>query len=187
MVESEGAAEARARLRRLSGALRWAAYAAAALLSVALAALLLWPGWLEAALARSGWIAAAPPAAPLTGAQRALAGAVLFCVSAAGIRAVLAGARLFGLWHAGEVFSDRSARAMRAVGFRLLAFAALALLATPVMTVTLSWHAPPGERILAVTIDGAMVLAALVGGLLAAMGQALRLGVEIERENRSFV
>ncbi|MEM1315947.1 MAG: DUF2975 domain-containing protein [Pseudomonadota bacterium] len=187
MANSEDARAALARLRRLSGALRWTAYGAAASMAATLVALLLWPGWLEAVLAQSGRRGTFPAEAPLTGAQRAIASAVLIAVVGAGIAAVLSGARLFDLWRAGEVFTEASAQAVRRVGVRLLTFAGLALLATPVLSVALSWHAPPGERALAISIDGAMVLAALTGGLLAAVGQALRLGVEIERENRSFV
>ncbi|MEM6439769.1 MAG: DUF2975 domain-containing protein [Pseudomonadota bacterium] len=184
MTESQ---EALARLRRLSGAMRWVAYGSAALLATMLAVMLFLPGALEAGLDQRGLRGTPPPEGPLTGAPRTIAAAALSAVFLLCISAVLSGARLFELWREGEVFSERTALAVRRVGMRLLTFAAAALLATPVLTVALSWHAPPGERVLAINIDGAMLLAALTGGLLAAVGQALRLGVEIERENRSFV
>lgn len=94
---------------------------------------------------------------------------------------------LFGLYAAGETLTPLCARHISRIGSGLLVSALLEIVTRPAQIVLLSLANPPGERVLAVSLQGADLGLVLAGGLLVTIGWAMGDAVRAAEENRSFV
>jgi hypothetical protein len=57
----------------------------------------------------------------------------------------------------------------------------------PAQTVALTWHAAPGQRMLAITLTGETLWLLLAAGLLATIGHAMHMAAEAAEDARGFV
>ena len=105
-------------------------------------------------------------------------------------------ASLYVLWQArtlaalygrGRVLTTDSADAIRRIGAGLLAMVALDILSGPLTTVLASLGNPPGQRVLALSLEGADLGLVLAGGVMTMIGWAMTEAVRVADENRSFV
>lgn len=103
------------------------------------------------------------------------------------IHAVVSLTRMFALFSAGRVFDTDAARWMRRAGLSLFALAIFSTISRTLTILLLSLANPPGERQLAIGLEGMQLLSIFLAGVFVLVAHALVLGSEIERENRSFV
>lgn len=94
---------------------------------------------------------------------------------------------LFRHYAAGDVLSSESARRLSRIGSGLLAIAALGVIVRPIQTVLASLGNPPGERVLALTLQGPDFGLVLAGGLMTVIGWVMAEAARIAEDNRGFV
>lgn len=95
--------------------------------------------------------------------------------------------RMFRLFGEGKVFDPTAAFWMRRAGVSLFILAIYGTVKRTLTILILSLGNPPGERQLAIGLEGTQFLSIFVAGVFVLVAHALVLGAEIERENRSFV
>lgn len=103
------------------------------------------------------------------------------------IHAVVSLMRMFALFADGRVFDPAAARWMRRAGLSLFALALFSTVSRTLIILLLSLANPPGERQLAIGVEGMQLLSIFVAGVFVLVAHVLVLGSEIEQENRSFV
>lgn len=91
---------------------------------------------------------------------------------------------LFGRYRAGEILSDACARHILRIGQSLIAFCALLIFTPTLQILALTADNPDGQKIVSISIDGAMIGLGLAGGLLVTIGWVMR---EASREIESFI
>lgn len=103
------------------------------------------------------------------------------------IHAVVSLMRMFALFAEGRVFDTDAARWMRRAGLSLFALAIFSTVSRTLTILLLSLANPPGERQLAIGLEGMQLLSIFLAGVFVLVAHALVLGSELERENRCFV
>ena len=96
-------------------------------------------------------------------------------------------ARLFGRYAAGETLTQPCAGHILRIGAGLLAAVALEVISRPLQILAASLANPPGERVLAVSLEGADLGQVLAGGLMVVIGWTMREAARVAEENRGFV
>lgn len=125
--------------------------------------------------------------APLENWQR-WAGALVTCIPV--------GLMLRGLWEArqcfrqfavGQVFTQQAVQRLRAFAAWAMAASAADMLISPVLSVLLTLHNPPGMRQLAIGIGTDHVLSLLFAAMVWVMAAVIAQGQVLAEENSSFV
>ena len=133
--------------------------AAALALPVLLAAAWLWHGPEELIEASMPLPLASAPA----GWQIMVAIFLSFLPALAGSLALLSARRCFAIYAAGGWFTEAPARALASCGQRLLIAALLGLIVPTLIGLVLTVNAPPGSRVLTVSLSSGTALSALLG------------------------
>ena len=114
----------------------------------------------------------------------------------AGVTCVPVALMLLGLWQArqcflqfshGQVFTRQAVQRLRAFAAWALAASVADMLTSPVLSVLLTLHNPPGARHLAVGIGTDHVLSALFAAMVWVMASVIAHGQALAEENASFV
>ncbi|MEM7225943.1 MAG: DUF2975 domain-containing protein [Pseudomonadota bacterium] len=95
--------------------------------------------------------------------------------------------RLFRLYEAGEIFSADAARCLKQFAIAVMLQAVLRPLSGAVLSVVVTFHNPPGQRMLTVGLGGGEYAALLLGGLMLVIAWIMGEGARIADENRQFV
>lgn len=95
--------------------------------------------------------------------------------------------RMFALFGQGRILTQDAASWMRRAGITLFVLAIYATVSRTATILLLSMGNPPGERQLAIGIEGTQLFSIFIAGVFLLVAHALVLGSEIEQENRSFV
>ena len=95
--------------------------------------------------------------------------------------------RLFRLYEAGEIFSADAARCLKRFAVAVTLQALLRPLAGAAISVIVTFHHPPGERMLTLSLGGGEYAALLLGGLLLVIAWIMGESARIADENRQFV
>jgi len=96
-------------------------------------------------------------------------------------------ARLFGRYAAGETLTQPCAGHILRIGAGLLAAVALEVISRPLQILAASLANPPGDRVLAISLEGADMGQVLAGGLMVVIGWTMREAAKVAEENRGFV
>lgn len=105
----------------------------------------------------------------------------------------IGGAALLNMWHLfdrmekGEVFTPACGNLIRRVGGWVLAGAISMPVSRTLSALFATYGNPDGQKVLLIGIGSSEAVLFLVAGFLYAMGHVMAIGVDIERENRSFV
>lgn len=94
---------------------------------------------------------------------------------------------LFQRYAGGETLTDDCARHILHIGGGLLVAVALEMVCHPLQIMAASFANPPGERVLAITVEGGDLGQVLAGGLMIVIGWTVREAARVAEENRSFV
>ena len=94
---------------------------------------------------------------------------------------------MFGLYQGGEIFSARAARCLQHFAVAVLLQAILNPIAGAAHSVIVTFHNPPGERMLTLSLGNAEYSAVLLGGLLLVIAWIMGEGAKMADENRQFV
>ena len=95
--------------------------------------------------------------------------------------------RMFSLTGQGRILSHEAASWMRRAGITLFVLAIYATVSRTLTILLLSMGNPPGERQLAIGIEGTQFFSIFLAGVFLLVAHALVLGSEIEQENKSFI
>ncbi|MEM7442009.1 MAG: DUF2975 domain-containing protein [Pseudomonadota bacterium] len=171
------------RIARLSSVLR----AVCSLGMVALPAFLLLEFW---TIEGSGFLGA-PPGVTSIGAiplpAKLLALAVAAIPVGLGIYGLYWLRQLFGLYQIGQVFTVANSHCLKIFAWTQIISGALMPVIGAAMSVITSWHNPPGQRVLAITVSshtvGTVVFGLLILVIAWVMGEAAR----VADENAQFV
>jgi Protein of unknown function (DUF2975) len=106
---------------------------------------------------------------------------------AVGLYALLQVWHLFGAYGRGVVFGPEASSRLRKLAWALMATALVRPLTKTAVIVLLTWHNPPGQRQLVISLAWEDYLSLLFGGLLLAMSWAMAEARRIEQENAGFV
>lgn len=176
--------DTQAGIARVSRWLEWLAFGGLIGLGVLLGVLVVLPTLFQSLL-----ISLAPERAPetLSIAQHIVAILVAVLAVAPALYVLWQLRRLFQLFGAGEVFTQRAASLLRYVGWGCVAAAASSTLAKTLAILTVTWTNPPGERALAISLDGGTYSAVLFGALLIVLGWVQGEAARIAAENREIV
>ncbi len=113
---------------------------------------------------------------------------VVVSVSVAlGLYALLQVWHLFGAYGRGVVFGPEASRRLNRLAWALMASAVVRPLTKTVVVLLLTWHNPPGQRQLVISLAWEDYLSLLFGGLLFAMSWAMAEARRLEQENAGFV
>lgn len=106
---------------------------------------------------------------------------ILFLLTAHGIF------RLFHRFGQGRILDGETARQLGNVGWFLFASAEVAILTRTLVALALTWHNPPGQRhlVLSISLNDFMLL--LFGLFVLAFAQVIKQAARIAEENRGFV
>lgn len=115
-------------------------------------------------------------------------GFVVSCVpSGFAIWAILLLRQLVRSYIKGLVLTATCAALLRKSGIAIFTMAALRFLLQPLVTVLMSWSAPPGERVLAIGMESDSLSYFFMGSVLVIIGSAMAEAVRADEENRAFV
>jgi len=95
--------------------------------------------------------------------------------------------RMFQLYEAGNIFSAGSAQYLKQFAVAVMAQAVLGPIAGAMHSVIVTFHNPPGERMLTLSLGSGEYSALLLGGLLLVIAWIMGQGAELAEENRQFV
>ncbi|MDO6729672.1 DUF2975 domain-containing protein [Marinovum sp. 2_MG-2023] len=96
-------------------------------------------------------------------------------------------AALFRRYAAGEFLTDRCADHILRIGVGLLVAVVLDMLCRPLQILLASLANPPGQRVLALSLEGADLGQVLAGGLMIVIGWTMHDAARAAEENRGFV
>ncbi|MED7820331.1 MULTISPECIES: DUF2975 domain-containing protein [unclassified Francisella] len=91
--------------------------------------------------------------------------------------------RLFSHYENLEIFSSKVVYIYRNLGNALVYWFIAKLIYGPLITLTLSYNNPPGERFIGVSIDTLDVLALITGAIVIAIASVMQKAKEISEEN----
>ena len=95
--------------------------------------------------------------------------------------------QLFGAYGRGQVFGAPAIAPVRRLAWALVVAAVLRPLSNTLGMLLLTWHNPPGQRQLVVSVSWEDYLCVMFGGLLVAMAWAMTEASRIEQDNAGFV
>ncbi|MGE4423528.1 MAG: DUF2975 domain-containing protein [Pseudodesulfovibrio sp.] len=110
--------------------------------------------------------AAHAPAFPLAWSQRWLGLAVGLIPLGATMLCLWWLVRLFGLFSAGEIFSGNTVKYIRRTGWTMLAGVALMPIHEALMTLVLTIHNPPGQRMITISLESGDIRDLLIAGII---------------------
>lgn len=87
----------------------------------------------------------------------------------------------------GDTFHSDTARRVLRIGQGLLLLAVFEVLSHTAIILALTWNNPPGQRSLAITLDGTELFLLLSAGLLTLFGYIQSEAARLTAENREFV
>ncbi len=94
---------------------------------------------------------------------------------------------LFRAFGEGRVLIDENAASLLRVGWLLVACGAATPVVRALQSIAMTIDNPPGQRLLAVTLDPGVFAAMAAGAALIAFGHVLREAIRLSDENQSFV
>lgn len=130
---------------------------------------------------------AQPARFSITPEVKAAAMGVVSASVALGLFALLQVWHLFGAYGRGVVFGPEASLRMRRLAWALVATAIVRPMTQTLLVILLTFHNPPGQRQLVISLSWEDYLSLLFGGLLFAMSWAMAEARRIEQENASFV
>jgi hypothetical protein len=110
--------------------------------------------------------AALTPAFPLPWSQRWLGLAVSLIPLGPTMLCLWWLARLFGLFTAGEIFTGNTVKYIRRTGWTMLAGVALMPIHEALMTLVLTIHNPPGERLISISLGSGDIRDLVIAGII---------------------
>jgi len=90
--------------------------------------------------------------------------------------------RLFRLYEVGEIFSESTVRCFRDISRMLMVWCAAVFVTSPLLSVALTLHHPPGQRLLVVGVRSMDITALLVGFVLAVIAWVMEEGRKLREE-----
>jgi len=94
---------------------------------------------------------------------------------------------LFARYRKGEILTEACAARIQGLGQGLFALAALSPIAHMLQVLALTWHNPPGQKVLQISLDGSLLGFLLSGALMVLIGRVMREASRIAAENAEFV
>ena len=95
--------------------------------------------------------------------------------------------RLFHLYQTGDIFSADAARCLKQFAITVMLQAVLGPIASAAHSVIVTFHNPPGERMLSLSLGSGEFAALLLGGLLLVIAWIMGESSRVADENRQFV
>jgi len=99
----------------------------------------------------------------------------------------------FGIWRVfarfarGPILSSESVATVRMLGWLIITWAVITIIAYPAMFFAMTYANPDGMRVLSVALGTVQLEKILFGALLVVLGHVLTRGVSVAEENRQFV
>ncbi|MEN6438616.1 MAG: DUF2975 domain-containing protein [Syntrophobacter sp.] len=90
--------------------------------------------------------------------------------------------RLFRLYEMGQIFSDLNVRCFRDISRILMVWCAAVFLTSPLLSIALTLHHPPGQRLLVIGLRSMDITALLVGFVLAVIAWVMEEGRKLQEE-----
>ena len=126
-------------------------------------------------------VTALPPA------YRLLAFLVSMIPGAIGVYGLMALRRLFGAYRDGAIFAAGNALDLRAFAFSVVGSVLANIVTGPVLSVIVSWHNPPGSRVLAVSFRSDDLAALFVGCLFLVVAWIMAEAQRLAEDNAQIV
>lgn len=95
--------------------------------------------------------------------------------------------RLFGLYRRGRIFTSDNVRCLKGFGVALILWPVVTPIYDALVSVALTFSNPPGQRLLAVGLQGTDVGLALIGGVLVVMSWVMREGCRLADDQAQIV
>ncbi len=95
--------------------------------------------------------------------------------------------RLFHLYQTGDIFNADASRCLKLFAITVMLQAVLGPLAGAAHSVIVTFHNPPGERVLSLSLGSGEFAALLLGGLLLVIAWIMGESAKVADENRQFV
>ncbi|MEM8590098.1 MAG: DUF2975 domain-containing protein [Pseudomonadota bacterium] len=95
--------------------------------------------------------------------------------------------RLFALYRAGTVFAVANSRCLKMFAWTQIISGLLQPVIGAALSVIISWHNPPGQRMLAITLDSNMLGTLLFGLLILVIAWVMGEASRVADENAQFV
>lgn len=95
--------------------------------------------------------------------------------------------RLFQGYARGEYFSISAAVHLGKVGRGVIVWVVSSFICTPLLSILVTLHAPPGQRLFTVSFTSADFVALFLAGCIAVIARILLSASEVDSENRNFV
>lgn len=90
--------------------------------------------------------------------------------------------RLFRLYEAGQIFREANVRCFRDISRTLMIWCVVRFISDPLMSIALTLHHPPGQRMLVLSLRSADITALLVGFVMAVIAWAMEEGRKLREE-----
>ena len=94
---------------------------------------------------------------------------------------------LFQGYARGEYFSSSAAVHLGKVGRGVMLWVVSSFIGTPLLSILVTLHAPPGQRLLTISFTSADVVALFLAGCIAVIARILLCASEVDSENKTFV
>lgn len=95
--------------------------------------------------------------------------------------------RLFQGYARSEYFSNNAAVHLGKVGRGVILWVVSSFLCTPILSILVTLHAPPGQRLLTISFTPADFIALFLAGCIAVIARILAQASEVSSENQTFV
>ncbi|WP_281891551.1 DUF2975 domain-containing protein [Pseudomonas atacamensis] len=95
--------------------------------------------------------------------------------------------RLFQGYARAEYFSSNAAVHLGKVGHGVIIWVVSSFICTPLLSILVTSHAPPGQRLLTISFTSADFVALFLAGCIAVIARILLRASEVESENQTFV
>ncbi|WLG33554.1 DUF2975 domain-containing protein [Pseudomonas simiae] len=95
--------------------------------------------------------------------------------------------RLFQGYARGEYFSYSAAVHLGKVGRGVILWVISSFICTPILSILVTLHAPPGQRLLTISFTSADFVALFLAGCIAVIARILVRASEVDSENQTFV
>ncbi|HNX24076.1 MAG TPA: DUF2975 domain-containing protein [Spirochaetota bacterium] len=113
-----------------------------------------------------------------------LAGLALSCISMAGFYILI---KLFSLYEKGIIFSSDNVNCYRKLGYLIIIFMAAGIIHNSAMSVIISLHNPPGQRIITFSLSSSDFALGIIGMIVVLVSWIMDAGREMSDEQEYIV
>lgn len=118
---------------------------------------------------------------------RLMALSVSFITSGVAMACIYFLIRLFGLYEKAEIFTEGSVKCLRSLGSLIIWLFAAGIVQQPLMSIALTLHNPPGQRIIRLGLSSDDITILLIGIVVVLIAWVMEEGRKLQEEQRLTV